>query len=268
MRAAKRALRPSAARPFRRAPPPTCLPPLRTPTIIWDETIDAGGYASRRLPRAASSESRRRRRRVRPTARPQRHATRRAAQRRRHRQDPMAGGTSGAGALLLSDMGRVLMTIVGDTSERHDCLCGVRHGGRTNVATATPAVGGANSERARSARPRRRQVRSLPARRRARASTCSSRFASTTPAPTHLEGDRAPGASIDLRAEMTCTSRSPTHPIRWMTGRSTRRHASAAWRGCPRSSATGERDPFVDSTPRAIARVPEHRTEFLLGMLG
>ena len=30
----------------------------------------------------------------------------------------------GPGALLLSDMGRVLMTIVDDTSSRHDCLCG------------------------------------------------------------------------------------------------------------------------------------------------
>ena len=32
----------------------------------------------------------------------------------------------GPGALLLSDMGRVLMTIVSDTSARHDALCGAR----------------------------------------------------------------------------------------------------------------------------------------------
>lgn len=30
----------------------------------------------------------------------------------------------GPGALLLSDMGRDLMTVVADTSQRHDCLCG------------------------------------------------------------------------------------------------------------------------------------------------
>lgn len=30
----------------------------------------------------------------------------------------------GTGSLLLSDMGRVLLTLVRDTSERHDCLCG------------------------------------------------------------------------------------------------------------------------------------------------
>ena len=30
----------------------------------------------------------------------------------------------GPGALLLSDMGRVLLTLVDDTSARHDCLCG------------------------------------------------------------------------------------------------------------------------------------------------
>jgi urea carboxylase-associated protein 2 len=39
----------------------------------------------------------------------------------------------GAGALLLSDMGRVLMTIVADTSARHDCLCGCSTS-RTNTA--------------------------------------------------------------------------------------------------------------------------------------
>jgi uncharacterized protein len=37
------------------------------------------------------------------------------------------------GALLLSDMGRVLMTIITDTSARHDCLCGCSTT-RTNAA--------------------------------------------------------------------------------------------------------------------------------------
>lgn len=35
-----------------------------------------------------------------------------------------------AGSLLLSDMGRVLLTVVEDTSARHDCLCGVTPKGR------------------------------------------------------------------------------------------------------------------------------------------
>ena len=42
----------------------------------------------------------------------------------------------GEGALLLSDMGRVLMTVVADTSQRHDCLCGA-----TNAASAGARYG-------------------------------------------------------------------------------------------------------------------------------
>jgi urea carboxylase-associated protein 2 len=47
----------------------------------------------------------------------------------------------GTGALLLSDLGRVLMTLVADTSERHDCLCGCsnRAGNEVRYGDATAA---------------------------------------------------------------------------------------------------------------------------------
>jgi urea carboxylase-associated protein 2 len=44
----------------------------------------------------------------------------------------------GEGTLLLTDLGRVLATIVKDTSGHHDALCGVRSGG--SVADATPSA--------------------------------------------------------------------------------------------------------------------------------
>ena len=48
----------------------------------------------------------------------------------------------GPGALLLSDMGRVLMTIVADTSGRHDALCGVDRAGATTPDTGNGDVSG------------------------------------------------------------------------------------------------------------------------------
>lgn len=92
--------------------------------VLWDERIGAGGYASRLLPRdsvlriedgdgdacvqllayhaAATAE----RLNVADTVKVQWQAY------------------LGEGSLLLSDMGRVLMTVIADTSERHDALCG------------------------------------------------------------------------------------------------------------------------------------------------
>ena len=92
--------------------------------VVWDETIGAGGYASRVLPRDAV---------LRITdidgdacvqllayvaARPWE---------RLNVADTVKVQWQAyldAGALLLSDMGRVLLTVVEDTSGRHDCLCG------------------------------------------------------------------------------------------------------------------------------------------------
>jgi urea carboxylase-associated protein 2 len=92
--------------------------------VLWDETIAPGGYAARVLPRdsvlritdiegdacvqllAYAAANPAERLNVADTVKVQWQAY------------------LGAGSLLLSDMGRVLLTIVEDTSARHDCLCG------------------------------------------------------------------------------------------------------------------------------------------------
>lgn len=100
-------------------------PTVPTPDgLLWQETVGAGGYAARSLPRDAvlritdtegdacvqllvfAAANPAERLNVADTVKVQWQAY------------------LGAGALLLSDMGRVLMTLVEDTSERHDALCG------------------------------------------------------------------------------------------------------------------------------------------------
>jgi urea carboxylase-associated protein 2 len=92
--------------------------------VLWDETVGVGGYASRRVPRGTfvrfedpegdaclsllvyNAHNPAERLNVADTVKVQWQAY------------------LGPGALLLSDMGRVLLTVVADTSARHDCLCG------------------------------------------------------------------------------------------------------------------------------------------------
>ena len=93
-------------------------------TVLWDEAVPGGGYSARVLPRDAmlrvtdvegdacvqllvcSAANPGERLNVADTVKVQWQAY------------------LGPDALLLSDMGRVLMTLVDDTSARHDCLCG------------------------------------------------------------------------------------------------------------------------------------------------
>ena len=158
----------------------------------------------------------------------------------------------GAGAVLLSDMGRALMTIVADTSARHDALCGATsaavgrdaataHGG---IHSATPTVRELLDRRRRQARPR-------TARPADRASTCSSRrrrrrrrrAARSTAHP-------RPGAAVELRAEMDVVvllANVPA-PARRPRRRTPRRPcALTAWRG-PTDRAGR---PAADVEPRA-----------------
>lgn len=92
--------------------------------VVWEETVVAGGYASRRLSRGArlrlvdlhgdscvsllafNAETPAERLNVADTVKVQWNAY------------------LGAGKLLLSDMGRVLMSILEDTAETHDAFCG------------------------------------------------------------------------------------------------------------------------------------------------
>ncbi len=118
------------------------LPPdVDSGDLLWEETVAAGGYATRRLPRGArlrlvdlkgdacasllifNAELPSERLNVADTVKVQWNAY------------------LGRGKLLLSDMGRVLMSIVEDDAGTHDCFCGV-----SNAATNGAKYGnGANS---------------------------------------------------------------------------------------------------------------------------
>jgi len=92
---------------------------------LWSETIAPGGYASRRLPRGAT---------VRLTdvdgdacANVLVYSARNPVERLNVADTVKVQWQAylGPGALLLSDQGRVLMSMVADTSAHHDALCGV-----------------------------------------------------------------------------------------------------------------------------------------------
>ncbi len=101
--------------------------------LLWEETVAAGGYATRRIPRGSrlrlidlkcdacasllvfNAEMPTERLNIADTVKVQWNAY------------------LGAGKLLLSDMGRVLMSIVEDTAETHDCFSGTSNAA-TNAA--------------------------------------------------------------------------------------------------------------------------------------
>jgi urea carboxylase-associated protein 2 len=92
--------------------------------VLWNEVIEAGGYTSRRLPRGSVL-------RLEDTGGDACvqllvHNAIQPAERLNVADTVKVQWQAylAQGALLLSDMGRVLMTVVADTSARHDCLCG------------------------------------------------------------------------------------------------------------------------------------------------
>jgi urea carboxylase-associated protein 2 len=105
--------------------PATTGPTVPTPAgLLWDETIGAGGYAARLLRRDTVL-------RLTDTdgdacVQLLAFAAGRPAERLNVADTVKVQWQAylGPGALLLSDMGRVLLTLVEDTSARHDCLCG------------------------------------------------------------------------------------------------------------------------------------------------
>jgi len=137
-------------RALRTVPPSLAadLPPAVDPTaVVWDETIDVGGYCALRLPRyshlhisdldgdgcvgflAYNARQTSERLNVADTGKVQWQAY------------------LEADAVLLSDMGRALMTIVADSSRRHDALCGAstrraneQRYGDGGIHRATPAA--------------------------------------------------------------------------------------------------------------------------------
>jgi urea carboxylase-associated protein 2 len=102
-------------------------------SVLWDERIGAGGYAGRRLPRGS---------RLRITdldgdacAGLVVHNARRPEERLNVADTAKLQWNAylGPGKLLLSDQGRVLLTIVADTCAVHDALCGTSTAARNRA---------------------------------------------------------------------------------------------------------------------------------------
>lgn len=107
--------------PASAAEPP---PGVEAADLIWDETIGAGGYCAHRLPRGT---------RLRLVDREgdacaalMLHNARQPVERLNLADTLKVQWRAylGPGALLLSGMGRVLASVLEDTGERHDALCG------------------------------------------------------------------------------------------------------------------------------------------------
>ncbi|MDP1792740.1 MAG: DUF1989 domain-containing protein [Acidimicrobiales bacterium] len=169
--------------------------------VLWDEVVALGGYASRRLPRGA-------RLLVRDAEGDA------CVQLLVHNANAIAERLNVADtvkvqwqaylaedALLLSDMGRVLMTVERDTSARHDCLCGV-----TNARSAATKYGdGAAS----GATPNARDLLALGVAKfglaRADVGPALNLFKGVRVAPDGVllfEGAPAPDGEVQLRAEL------------------------------------------------------------------
>jgi urea carboxylase-associated protein 2 len=233
--------------------------------IVWAETIGQGGYASRRLPRGAVLRI------LDPVGdacvQLLVHNARQPAERLNVADTVKIQWQAylGHGALLLSDMGRAMMTIVADTSERHDCLCGatVRRANEQRYGDA--AAGGAH--------PSARDLLALGLGKfglsRRDVAPNINLFKSVRVDDTgalHFDGAARPGTHVDLRAEMDVivTLANSPHPL----DDRPEYHASGvrciAW--LPRSGPP-LLDPFRTSTPERT-RAFENTDEYLSGVPG
>lgn len=223
--------------------------------VLWDETVPGGGYASRRLPRGAvlrlvdvdgdacvalvvhRAEQTSERLNVADTVKVQWQAY------------------PGAGSLLLSDMGRVLMTLVDDTAGGHDALCGC-----TNAATAGGAWSGLPNGRDLLCLALAKQGlgrRDLPPN--------VNLFTPVRVAgdgSLHLERPPTPGAHVDLRAELDVlvSVANVAHPLEDRDGHLPTPVRLTAWRSAPADPD----DPFRSSTPERL-RAFQNNDELLAG---
>ncbi|MEH3036246.1 MAG: urea carboxylase-associated family protein [Sphingomonas adhaesiva] len=227
--------------------------------LVWEETIAAGGYATRRLARGTrlrlidlrgdacasllvfNADMPTERLNVADTVKVQWNAY------------------LDAGKLLLSDMGRVLMSIVEDEAGTHDCFCGPS----TPTSNARRYGEGSNSGAQPSARDRfllgvakhglgRRDVH-----------PCINLFKGTRieadGAVTPMVGPYAPGRHVTLRAEMdvlVVIANCP-HVLDPRDDYVVTPLRATAWRG----AATPTDDPIRNATPeglRAFQNVDDH----------
>lgn len=218
--------------------------------LLWEETVAAGGYATRRLSRGArlrlidvagdscaslllfNADMPTERLNVADTVKVQWNAY------------------LGAGKLLLSDMGRVLMSIVADDAGTHDCFCGPS----TPASNAARYGDGSNSGACPSARDRfllgvakhglgRRDVH-----------PCVNLFKGTRieadGTVTPIVGPFPRGRSVTLRAEMdviVVLANCP-HVLDPRDGWTVTPLRVTAWRG----AITPEDDPIRTATPEGL----------------
>ena len=136
----------------------------------------------------------------------------------------------GAGHPLLSDQGRVLATVVADTSGRHDALCGTTQEGRTRFVLAAAKHG--------------LEPRDLP--------PSVSFFAGVrveADGGLAFEGRAGAGASVTLRAELPVVVLvvNVAHPLDERASDACTPLEVLAWRGAP----TAPDDPLWTATPES-----------------
>jgi len=236
-------------------------------TICWAETIPPGGYASRRLPRGAIVRFED----VEGDACLQL-IVHNAVQplERINAADTVKvqwQAYLGAGALLLSDMGRVLMTIIADASCRHDCLCGCSTRRSNDLRYGDAGASGKH--------PNARDLLALGVAKfglgRADVAPNVNLFKSVrvdSSGGLHLDGAPRPGAFVDLRAEMDVivTVANTPHTLDDRAEYTVTQVRGVAWRP-PQSHGTAGSagDPFRTTTPER-SRAFQNTDEYLLGM--
>jgi hypothetical protein len=218
--------------------------------LLWEETIAAGGYASRRLARGSrlrlidldgdacaslliyNAEMPSERLNVADTVKVQWNAY------------------LGTGKLLLSDMGRVLMSIIGDGAGTHDAFCGT-----SNAATNQAKYGeGRNSGPYPNGRDRLLLGSAKHGLQRRDVHPCVNLFKGTRIEAdgtiTPLIGPYGPGRTVLLRAEMelivviaNCPHVLDPRPQWTVTPL-----RATAWRG----AATSEADPIRAASPEGL----------------
>ena len=231
---------------------------------LWAERLGAGGYASRRLPRGSILQIDD----VEGDACVQLlvHSATQLAERLNVADTVKVQWQAylATGSLLLSDMGRVLMTIVDDTSERHDCLCATSTRRSNEARYGDGGVGGRH--------PSGRDLLALGLAKfggtRRDVAANINLFKSVRVDDTgglHLDGEARPGTHVTLRAEMDVlvTVANTPHPLDERPTYTSSPVCCSAW--LPREG-TGEVDPHPGATPER-QRAFENTHAHLLGVL-
>jgi hypothetical protein len=169
------------------------------------------------------------------------------------------------GAVLLSDMGRALATLVADTSARHDCLCG-----GTNAVTATARWGDGSVA---GATPNARDLLALGAAKHGLgrvdvgpAINLFKRVRVDDDGSMHLDGAPAPRTHVHLRCEMdlVVVLANTPHPLDERSGYHSSPVRCTAWLPAFAGVADRSAEPFRGGTPERH-RAYENTDELLSG---